>query len=70
MSIVDEDYELPIKPKSFTLLEEAVDKSDAFSNTLYRNLSKHPFIHNVFSGNYVSARQHYYELLNSIYKTE
>lgn len=58
MSIADpgNNYALPIKPASFQALESALDTTDKFQNTLYKNLIKEPFIHNVISGNFVQAR--------------
>jgi hypothetical protein len=38
MSIIDEGYAIPEKPKSFKELEDKLDKTDEFQSTLYRNL--------------------------------
>ena len=41
MSVADEfgSYALPSKPESFKALEDKLDRTDKFQNTLYRNLS-------------------------------
>ncbi len=66
MSIQDEDYDLPAKPESFKKLEDAIDTTDTFQNTLYRNQYKNPFLYNINSGNYVQAKQLLYEVLYQI----
>jgi hypothetical protein len=68
MSIPDDGYCIPTKPDSFKEIEREVDDSDRIQCTLYKNLKKNPFMHNIASGNPHIARVHFYQLIKDLYR--
>ncbi len=60
MSIPDDGYCIPSKPQTFKDIETELDTPDRVQCTIYKNLSKHPFLHNIATANPKLARVHFY----------
>ena len=60
MSTPDVGYAVPVKPDTFQRLEETLDGTDRVQNTIYKNMKKNPFLHNIVTANPQLARFHFY----------
>ncbi len=69
MSIPNDNYSIPAKPESFRQIEDKIDVSDRLQSTLYKNIRKNPFLHNIASANPILAKFHFYQLLHNLYRT-